>query len=131
MNKQIAIIAVLFLLAASATFAQTTKQRTEKDFYGTWVTKVKEPVDSKCVIEVVWKSDNTTSILFKPKKGVVTKHSSKWKYNAPYYEEIFPDGSTGKAEIIWINDNKFKLIIIENQDTENYKGRVRVYKRKN
>jgi hypothetical protein len=131
MKIAISIITFLFVIISLNVFAQNSNARTEKDFYGTWVTKVNEPIDGKCKIEVEWKSDNTTSILFKYKNGMTINHSSKWKYKHPNYEEVFPDGIIGKATIDWINDNKFKLTIVENQDTENYKGRVRVYKRKN
>ncbi|HAN78345.1 MAG TPA: hypothetical protein DCQ31_11555 [Bacteroidales bacterium] len=103
---------------------------TESSFYGRWFTKINDPSMGGGVIEVYWKEDKTTDIKFVYDNGQVYKTSSKWKYKHPYYEEVFPDGSIGKASIKWINTDKFKLTIKENQDTENYSGITRIFERK-
>ncbi len=121
---------IIILAQACKTSDYVESTHPSSDLFGTWVTKVDEPVDGKCTIEVDWKSDFTTAVLFKYKNGTVYKTSSTWEYQDPNYNEVFPEGDTGAALIKWVNKNKFKLIIVENQDTENYKGRVRVYKRK-
>jgi hypothetical protein len=124
---------ILFLLIIFSVFSCKTADvgiYTAKNLFGTWFTIVDEPVDGKCTIEVQWNSDYTTKIDFKYENGQVYTTSSKWEYNDPIYYEIFPDGTNGKAKIKWINKNKFELMIIENQDTENYQGRVRVFERK-
>lgn len=102
----------------------------ESSFYGRWFTKINDPGQGAGVIEVYWKSDKTTEIKFKYDNGATFNTSSKWKYKHPYYEEVFPDGSQGKALITWVNEDKFKLTIKENQDTENYSGITRVFERK-
>ena len=130
-NVKALILLNLFIGFAllSSLSVQAQKTITEPYFYGTWITKVNEPVDGKCKIKVVWKEDNTTEIqfIYKNKLPYVTK--SVWTYKDGLYQEIYEDGGEGKASIRWINDNKFALTIIENQATNLYKGKVRIYKR--
>lgn len=122
------LLIILVQSCKTADYLEST--HTSSDLFGTWVAKVDEPVGGKCTIEVEWKSDFTAVVLFKYKNGELYNSSSKWEYQDPNYNEVFPDGGTGAAFVKWINKNKFMLIIEENQDTENYEGRERVYKRK-
>jgi len=116
--------------AQSSPVSPPTKSYTESNFYGDWFTKVNEPINGNCTIEVKWKPNNTTSIRFIYESGKVIETSSKWKYTDPYYDEVFPDGTKGRAKIVWLSPDKFKLIILENQDTENYKNIYRIFERK-
>lgn len=50
MKIAISIITFLFVITSLNVFAQNSNTRTEKDFYGTWVTKVNESIDAKCKI---------------------------------------------------------------------------------
>jgi len=102
----------------------------EKSLVGRWFTKINDPATGSGVIDVYWKADKTTDIKFLYDNGQVYNTSSKWKYNHPYYEEVFPDGAIGKATIAWVNEDKFKLTIKQNQDTENYSGVTRTFERK-
>lgn len=127
-----AVIILLVTVITSCKSSDSLKQSyTDSDLYGVWYTEVNEPVDGKCTIEVEWKADKTTDINFIYEKGNTFKTKSKdWEYKHPMYNEVYDDGSKGQAKIKWINKDKFELEIIENQDTQNYKGRIRVYKRK-
>lgn len=134
MKKKIKLTWTLFgiLVLIANLFFQTScspKVYTQKNIYGVWETNVDEPVDGKCTIRVVWKSDNTADATFNYENGNVYKTTVKWNYKDGIYDEVYEDGSTGKAKIVWVNKNEFKLYIVENQDTENYEGRFRVYKR--
>jgi len=102
----------------------------ESSFYGTWVTYVNEKVDGKCTIQVTWKPDNTTDVLFQYANGSTYRTTTKWKYKNFIYDEVYEDGSEGKARIDWFNKDKFALTIVQNQQTDNYQDVVRIYERK-
>ncbi len=129
-NKQESMAKVISPEKAKQDSAKSVKTYSEKSFYGTWFTIVDEPVDGKCTIEVEWKANNTTDVVFKYANGKEYRTHTKWKYKAPNYDEVYEDGSTGKAIITWVNKDKFQLKIIENQDTKDYKNIVRIYERK-
>ncbi|MDP5092915.1 MAG: hypothetical protein NWQ17_06370 [Polaribacter sp.] len=109
---------------------KNTPKYSERNLFGRWFTKFNDPNDGSGIIEVYWKENKTTDIKFTYENGTVYKTSSKWKYKHPYYEEVFTDGTIGKASISWINENKFKLTIKQNQDSENYSGVSRIFERK-
>jgi len=119
---------IIFSLIATF-YSSAQKVYSEPDLCGNWITKVNEPIDGKCKILVTWNKNNTAEIAFFYKDNEPYFTNSRWSYDGEFYYETYDGGEKGKAKIEWINKNKFKLIIIENQDTENYKGRVRVYKR--
>ncbi|TAF63319.1 MAG: hypothetical protein EAZ55_14100 [Cytophagales bacterium] len=98
---------------------------------GTWVTNVDEPLDGKCTIEFTAHNDNTTSYQFLYENGdSFSGRGLEWKYKCGVFREKYGDGSRGVAKIKWIDENKFDLVILKNQKTELYKGRIRTYERK-
>jgi|GEM_PF-1850999 len=128
-GRLIKVLVLSYVLISASVLVFAQKSYTEKNLYGNWKTKVKEPVDGKCTILVTWYDNHTTDVAFYYKNAETYYTNTKWSYDGEFYNETYNGGQKGKAIIKWVNKNKFKLIIIENQDTDNYKGRVRVFKR--
>jgi len=83
------------------------------------------PIKSKAYADLIKKnkadSENFIDMNYKP---------YKWKYKNFIYDEVYEDGSEGKARIDWFNKDKFALTIVQNQQTDNYQDVVRIYERK-
>jgi len=126
-TQKLIILFILLISINLQVFSQ--KKYKEKNFYGHWYCYANQENNQNYTIEVYWNKNNTTNVTFHNSDGTKYKTTTKWKYIDNMYYETYEDNTDGKAEIEWINKNKFALTIIENQDTENYKGIKRIYEK--
>jgi len=103
----------------------------ESGFYGTWISRVSDVVYRNVTVEVDWNADKTAEVRFISNKRTAFKTSSKWKYQDPYYEEVYPNGVIARAKITWVNANKFRFETVPRNHAEAAKKKVvRVFERK-